>query len=46
VIDSVRAVPLTDALAMITSGEIRDSKTIAALWHAHLRREAHAGGPR
>ncbi len=38
VIDSLRQVPLESALAMIRSGDIRDSKTIAALVHAELRR--------
>jgi len=37
VIDTVRSVPLTDALAMIAAGEIRDAKTISALLHAELR---------
>jgi ADP-ribose pyrophosphatase len=48
VIDSVRAVPLADALAMVASGEIRDGKTIAALWHAQRRYEAGPAprGPR
>jgi ADP-ribose pyrophosphatase len=40
VIDTVRSVPLADALAMIAAGEIRDAKTIAALLHAQLRRGA------
>jgi ADP-ribose pyrophosphatase len=37
VIEDVRAVPLAEAIAMVASGEIRDSKTIAALFHAQLR---------
>src|SRR4051812_22877860 len=41
VIEAVRAVPLADALGMIASGDIRDAKTIAALWHAD-RRQHHA----
>ena len=42
VIDSVRRLPLDDALAMVRAGEIRDAKTIAALMHAALRRGRHA----
>jgi 8-oxo-dGTP pyrophosphatase MutT (NUDIX family) len=42
VIDTVRAVPLTEALAMIAAGEIRDAKTIAAVVQAELRRGSRA----
>ncbi len=38
VIDTVRALPLREALGMIRAGEIRDGKTIAALMQADLRR--------
>jgi ADP-ribose pyrophosphatase len=44
VIDDVRAVPLAEAMAMIGRGEIRDSKTIAALVHADLRQRRAASG--
>lgn len=44
VIDSIRAVALADAMAMIVAGEIRDAKTIAALVHAHLRIGARTAG--
>jgi ADP-ribose pyrophosphatase len=37
VIDTVTAVPLHEALAMVGRDEIRDAKTIAALVHADLR---------
>jgi len=37
VIESIRSVPLAEAMAMIAAGEIRDAKTIAALVQAHLR---------
>lgn len=37
VIDTIRAVPLREAMAMIRDGEIRDGKTIAALVQADLR---------
>ena len=47
VIESVRTLPLAEAVAMIARGEIRDAKTIAALTQADLRygpRSACAGG--
>lgn len=37
VIDTVKTLPLRDAMTLIRSGEIRDAKTIAALLHADLR---------
>jgi ADP-ribose pyrophosphatase len=37
VIEEMKHVPLADAMAMIDRGEIRDSKTIAALLHADRR---------
>jgi ADP-ribose pyrophosphatase len=37
VIEEMKHVPLADAMAMIDRGEIRDSKTIAALVHAERR---------
>jgi hypothetical protein len=39
VIESVSAVPLASALAMIRSGEIRDGKTIAGLVQTSLRND-------
>ncbi len=46
VIETVRSVPLADAVAMIATGEIRDAKTIAALMQVDLRRRAGGGGGR
>lgn len=43
VIESVLALPLASALEMIDAGEIRDAKTIAALFHAASRRSANVG---
>ena len=37
VIDTLRQIPLPEALGMIRNGEIRDAKTIAALLHADWR---------
>jgi len=37
VIDTVRSVPLAQAMEMVRSGEIRDAKTIAALVQASVR---------
>jgi len=37
VIDTVRSVPLAQAMEMVRSGEIRDAKTIAALVQANVR---------
>jgi ADP-ribose pyrophosphatase len=54
VIESVRTLPLSEAMAMIVAGEIRDAKTIAALVQANLRygrvptrpqRRAHGSQP-
>jgi ADP-ribose pyrophosphatase len=39
VIDSVRSLPLIEAVEMVRNGQIRDNKTIAALWQAHFRSE-------
>jgi ADP-ribose pyrophosphatase len=44
VIESVSAVPLASALAMIRTGAIRDSKTIAGLVQTSLRSETAASG--
>lgn len=44
VIDSVTTVPLSESVAMIRSGEIRDAKTIAALLQADLRYGRIASG--
>ena len=46
VIESVRTLPLSEAMAMIAAGEIRDAKTIAALVQAELRYGRVATGPR
>ena len=45
VIESVSAVPLRTAIEMIRSGEIRDSKTIAALLQTSLRIDGGGSGP-
>ena len=44
VIESVSTVPLASALAMIRTGAIRDSKTIAGLVQASLRKEPIGSG--